>query len=103
MKQDLVVKLWNQAMADDVFIGDGILSFANLIERELLQDQEPVACRIYNECGDVQLLCIDATRYRWLKEKRPVLLATGFFGNGCSEGVAEVDAAIDKAMTPNAS
>lgn len=41
----------------------------------------------------------DAERYRCLKQKRPVLLLTGFFGNGCINcTLDEVDAAIDAAM-----
>lgn len=42
----------------------------------------------------------DAARYRWLRDKRPVLLLTGFFGNGCvNRELHEVDAAIDTAMS----
>lgn len=38
----------------------------------------------------------DARRYRYLREKRDVLLCTGFFGNCCvNKTVADVDAAID--------
>ncbi|MEF9875152.1 MAG: hypothetical protein RR778_15775 [Glutamicibacter sp.] len=38
----------------------------------------------------------DAIRWRWLIENRPVLLITGFFGNGCvNRSMAEVEALID--------
>jgi hypothetical protein len=38
----------------------------------------------------------DAERYRWLRAHRPVLLLTGFFGNGCmNKNIHEVDATID--------
>jgi hypothetical protein len=41
----------------------------------------------------------DAARYRWLRDKRSVLLLTGFFGNGCvNRYVHEVDATIDAAI-----
>ena len=41
----------------------------------------------------------DAARYRCLKQTRPVLLLTGFFGNGCvNRTIDEVDAAIDAAI-----
>ena len=40
----------------------------------------------------------DAARYRWLKDRRDVLLVTGFFGNCCvNKSVADVDTAIDAA------
>jgi hypothetical protein len=42
----------------------------------------------------------DAKRYRWLRENRPVLLITGFFGNGCvNRRIEEVDHEIDAALT----
>lgn len=40
-----------------------------------------------------------AARYEWLREKRAVLLITGFFGNGCiNRTIEEVDDAIDAAI-----
>lgn len=52
-------------------------------------------------CGDAEQAdeaVTDAERYQWLKENRPVLLMTGFFGNGCiNRTIGEVDAAIDAA------
>ena len=46
----------------------------------------------------------DAARYNWLRENRPILLLTGFFGNGCiNRTIDEIDAEIDsKLTTPNA-
>ncbi len=53
--------------------------------------------------GDAKQICIEAARYRWLKENRDVMLLTSFFGNGCiNRSLEEVDAAIDDAMTANA-
>ena len=45
--------------------------------------------------GDVQMICKDAERYRWLKTatKAQILLWRGAWG--CA------DSAIDEAMTPN--
>ena len=41
----------------------------------------------------------DADRYQWLRKDRPVLLLTGYFGNGCvNRTIVEVDAAIDAAI-----
>lgn len=42
---------------------------------------------------------IDATRYRWLRERRDVTLITMFFGNGCVNKTIEMaEAALDEAM-----
>jgi len=52
--------------------------------------------------GDAKQICVEAARYRWLKENRDVMLLTSFFGNGCiNRTIEEVDAAIDDAMTAN--
>lgn len=41
----------------------------------------------------------DAARYRWLRKNRPVLLLTGFFGNGCINKLEEdADDYIDAAL-----
>lgn len=50
--------------------------------------------------AEVEAAMKDAERYRHLRDSRPVLLLTGFFGNGCvNHHITEVDAAIDAALT----
>ncbi len=68
---------------------------ARQLERALTtKTAELAACR-----AELEACRQDAERYRYLQKRRPVMLATGFFGNGCiNKTSADVDSVIDAAI-----